>query len=318
MATAMASSPLQALLEGRVSQLLADADQLADESRQRAVRDCTDRLNQAVRRIRQAASLADLGAALVDSSGPFAAGAVLFAIEGETALLKDVRGVEVEELPARFEIPLAAAPALAGAMQSRDPVTAAAVAGEVSAGVAELLGHSPDLRVSILPIVVRGCVPAVFYAWGDAQESALELLAQVAAGAWALLDVPPPPESPPPLVNIAGVSAEPAPAASAGQRNSWEELTPEEQRSHLRAQRFARVRVAQMRLSQADAVQAGRDRRDLYAGLREPIDAARLEFREKFFTPCPGMVDYLHLELVRTLANDDAELLGPDYPGPMV
>jgi hypothetical protein len=30
------------------------------------------------------------------------------------------------------------------------------------------------------------------------------------------------------------------------------------------------------------------------------------------------MVDYLHLELVRTLANDDAEALGKDYPGPMV
>jgi hypothetical protein len=29
-------------------------------------------------------------------------------------------------------------------------------------------------------------------------------------------------------------------------------------------------------------------------------------------------VDYLHLELVRTLANDDVELLGQDYPGPMV
>ena len=30
------------------------------------------------------------------------------------------------------------------------------------------------------------------------------------------------------------------------------------------------------------------------------------------------MVDYLHLELLRTLANDDADLLGSEYPGPMV
>jgi hypothetical protein len=29
------------------------------------------------------------------------------------------------------------------------------------------------------------------------------------------------------------------------------------------------------------------------------------------------MVDYIHVELLRTLANDDAELLGEDYPGPM-
>jgi hypothetical protein len=30
------------------------------------------------------------------------------------------------------------------------------------------------------------------------------------------------------------------------------------------------------------------------------------------------MVDYLHLELVRTLANDDPELLGENYPGVIV
>jgi hypothetical protein len=28
-------------------------------------------------------------------------------------------------------------------------------------------------------------------------------------------------------------------------------------------------------------------------------------------------VDYLHLELVRTLANDEVELLGQEYPGPL-
>ena len=50
---------------------------------------------------------------------------------------------------------------------------------------------------------------------------------------------------------------------------------------------------------------------------RKPIDSARDKFRQDFFLPCPTMVDYLHLELVRTLANDDPELLGTEYPGPM-
>ena len=31
-----------------------------------------------------------------------------------------------------------------------------------------------------------------------------------------------------------------------------------------------------------------------------------------------SMVDYFHLDIVRTLANDDADLLGTDYPGPMI
>jgi hypothetical protein len=73
-----------------------------------------------------------------------------------------------------------------------------------------------------------------------------------------------------------------------------------------------------MRLRHADAVRGGRARRDLYGALREPIEAARAKLRESFFGACPSMVDYLHLELVGTLANDDPELLGENYPGPLV
>jgi hypothetical protein len=111
------------------------------------------------------------------------------------------------------------------------------------------------------------------------------------------------------------VTIEPAPAQPA---SAWDRLPLEEQRIHLRAQRFARVHVAEMRLFQADAVQAGRTGRNLYDALRQSIDAAREAFHQSFFAPCPSMVDYLHLELVRTLANDDPDLLGNNYPGPMV
>ena len=80
----------------------------------------------------------------------------------------------------------------------------------------------------------------------------------------------------------------------------------------------ARVQVAEMRLFEADAVQSGRAQRSLYEALRHPIDAAREIFRHTFFAPCASMVDYLDLELTRTLANDDADLLGKTYPGPLV
>jgi hypothetical protein len=86
----------------------------------------------------------------------------------------------------------------------------------------------------------------------------------------------------------------------------------------LRAQRFARVQVAEMRLFHAEVVQVGRSRRNLYEALRQPIEDARQAFRARFFTGCPSMVDYLHLELTRTLANDDPDLLGSTYPGPLV
>ncbi len=92
----------------------------------------------------------------------------------------------------------------------------------------------------------------------------------------------------------------------------------EEQRPHLQAQRFARVKAAEMRLYRADAVARGRARQNLYAELRPEIDSAREAFRQEFVSACPSMRDYLHLELVHTLANDDGALLGPEYPGPLV
>jgi hypothetical protein len=111
------------------------------------------------------------------------------------------------------------------------------------------------------------------------------------------------------------VTIQPAPPQPA---SAWDRLPPEEQRIHLRAQRFARVQAAGMRLFQGDAVRAGRAGRNLYDTLRNSIDAAREAFRLSFFAPCSSMVDYLHLELVHTLANDDPDLLGNNYPGPVV
>ncbi len=85
-----------------------------------------------------------------------------------------------------------------------------------------------------------------------------------------------------------------------------------------RAQRFARVRVAEIQLYHAAQMKSGRAAGDVYGALKSQMDAARDAYREKFLTPVNGTADYLHAEFVRTLANDDAALLGPEYPGPLV
>jgi hypothetical protein len=83
------------------------------------------------------------------------------------------------------------------------------------------------------------------------------------------------------------------------------------------AQRFARVRVAEIQLYHAAQMKNGRAAGDVYRALKAQMDAARDQYREKFLTPVNGTADYLHVEFVRTLANDDAALLGPEYPGPL-
>jgi len=304
---------LRQLWEERFTQLLSEVETLCDaqaaarvvEARDRARGEAAGELNQAVRRIRRAADVEDLGATLVDAAGAFASHVALFRVDGEVARGVRVRGVpeETAERFAALEIPLRDAAALAGSAESGDPVVAAATGPEVSQTLADLVGHDPAARASVFPIAPRDRVAALLYAWGAVEGASLELLAETAAAVWSGF-APPTPSG---LVTIAPAREAPA----------WDLLSAEDRRLHLRAQREARVHVAEMRLYQAAEVQAGRARGDIYGALGKPIDDARAAFREKYFARCPNMVDYLHLELVRTLAHDDPELLGKNYPGPL-
>jgi hypothetical protein len=326
------ASPLRQMLEGQLSQLSAEVERLFDEARGRARRELADQLNLSVRRIRHAASLDELAATLLDAAGAFAAGAAILRISGGTSSTplhsvvrgEKIRGVAAEPAAAfaALEIPLASAPALASAVESRDPVVAVTAAGEVSAGLVAIASHAHDGRAHIYPLAVKDRVPVLLYCWGVTQGAALEMLAQVSAAVWDSLMAPePPPPTPvaPELVTIAPAPpAAPTPVPVPAPASTWDALSPGEQAIHLRAQRFARVQVAEMRLNEAAAVQSGRAERDLYGALRAHIDGARAKFRESFFARSSSMVDYIHVELVRTLAHDDADLLGKDYPGPLV
>ena len=327
MASSAPSPTLRQILEQRLSQLLVEleatfdehltsqleqrmgpaVEQAATESRDQARLELADLLNQGARRLRQAVDVPDLTATLLDASAPFSVGAAVFLVADGVARGERMRGVPEDRARAfrGLEIPLSSAAALAEAAESGDPVATVTAPNEVSAELGVFAGHPEDARAFIYPLVVRGRSLALLYAWGEVVGSALELLAQVAAAVWTIM--PAPAE----LVTIA--PGQPAPESTA-----WDKLRPEEQQLHLRAQRFARVQVAEMRLFETDAVQSGRAERDLYAALRTRIDAARDSFRKSFFATCPSMVDYLHLELVRTLAHDDVEALGSDYPGPLV
>ncbi len=288
--------PFRQILENRLSQLAAETEMLFADARERARRELAEQLNQAARRLFQAEDVDGMSAILASAAVPYASTVLVFRVAGGTAR------------SAKIEVPLASAAAFSGAIESRDPVIAAATPGEVSAALVDLLGLSPEDRAYIFPLVAGQAVPALLYASGAVQGPALELLSQVAAAAWMRLQ---PAAAPAPnLVSITPLPSNPV--------SPWDRLSSDEQQLHLRAQRWARVRVAEMRLRQSAVVQAARTKGNLYEGLREPVDAAREEFHRLFFAPSSSMVDYLHLELLRTLAHDDADLLGKDYPGPLV
>lgn len=300
-----------------------------------------EELNLAVRRLRKTASLEDLYSVLLDVTVPFCDQAALFSVHEKRVRAERIRrhaGVPAgesaaagERLP-RLEMSTAQAAAFATAIETRDTVIAISAPGEISDALVRLFGHKSNERIHLFPLVVNETVTGVLYATGRVQALPLELLSGVAGlqcqiftlasdrpaatpGAQRLSDQ---------MVTISGRVPNGSPAepavkpTGAGQHKEWRALSRGEQHLHLAAQRFARVQVAEMRLSSLDVVRSASETGDIYGALKLPIDAAREAFRENHMTASPTMVDYLHLELVRSLANDDAILLGPNYPGPLV
>jgi hypothetical protein len=256
-------------------------------------------LNRSVRRLRWFESEEQWSNVLVEATQSFSGRAALFMLRGNSLHLQAARNV----LGDLDDIPLNSAPAFRSAVETRDTVVAVRTSGELSRALAAHLGQAPDKKFHLFPIATRDGVVAVLYADSEqrtVQSDALELLAAMAG---AVIESRAP-HTTNGLVNIAEFSRS--------------ELDPEEHDLHLKAQRFARVRVAEIRLYKSQNVKNGRTERDLYTSLKAEIDSARELFRQDFLSAPVPMVDYLHLELVHTLANDEVELLGPNYPGPLV
>lgn len=284
--------------------LLAGLPEAVEEAIDSAARDAAETLNQAIRRIAQAPNVSDALAALVDSTAPFCAVATVLSLKDGRANTVRSRGTGVASEP----FGIATSPALESLLETKEPVAAAATAGQLSSALVETLGASGGTAY-LFPLKVRLEVVAALGAAGSVQAGAMECLCEAASlKLEILLPPPPPPPPPPPSPQVKEAKREPS---------AWDSLPAEAQRQHLQAQRFSRVKVAELRLYHADLVRDGRAKSDLYGALRGEIDRLRSEY-QKDFASTPTMVDYLHLELLRTLAHDDDRLLGANYPGPLL
>jgi hypothetical protein len=244
-----------------------------------AARHGADELNRALRRIAACQTRDQWAAALADSVAAACSRAALFAVEPPA--LAPLR-------PPGPAIPIEDAPSIAAAIASRDTVVTAATAAQLSTPIAALFKAG---RCTVLPILARDRVAAVLVAAGDPLDLArLEAMAAFASAALERRRATPAPEIPEGAIDEALL---------------------------LRAQRFARVRVAEIRLARSIQVVEGRATRRLYALLKEEIDAARAGYAREVLQASPFMPDYFHEEVVRVLANEDPAVLGDDYPGPL-
>jgi hypothetical protein len=230
-----------------------------------------------------------------------------------------------------FRAPLAEIPAAVTVSDSLDTVIAMATPGELSEPLAAALGAPEGSRICLIPITVGRAsanrrVVAILFAWNGAEPVDVNILELLCSLAGATLDasfergqattVAPAGQ----VVNITPVQAIAAPPApelpAVKAAPAFSSLSREDQELHSRAQRFARVRVAEMRLYQPEQVRNGRENNRLYMALRGEMDRSRTQFKHEFMHS-PSMIDYFHMEIIRTLANDDEFLLGVEYPGPL-
>ena len=222
---------------------------------------------------------------------------MLLGLEGEpglnTAIVQQLTytvGLMLETLSGRTVVPTAAL------LEPGDMTTGAEVAAPraPTADLFELEEGAPT------PAMVRPIPPEVTPLVADASAT-VHLKVPVAP------KVPPPPPAaaappapvgapPPPVV------APPTPAAPG--------RLPEEERKHEEARRFARLLVSEIRLYNEQAVQAGKIARDIYQRLKDDIDRSREMYDQRVSADVRGSSNYFHDELVRILADGEADALG--------
>jgi hypothetical protein len=96
------------------------------------------------------------------------------------------------------------------------------------------------------------------------------------------------------------------------------ELSPEEEKLHNDARRFARLLVSEIKLYNEQQVAEGRQNYDLYDRLKDDIDRSRQMYDKRVAASVAERFDYFFDELVNTLAEGESSKLGADCPGPTV
>ncbi|MBV8052603.1 MAG: hypothetical protein JOZ80_15540 [Acidobacteriaceae bacterium] len=110
---------------------------------------------------------------------------------------------------------------------------------------------------------------------------------------------------------VAAVSG--AAAAAAPARDAFAQMSPEDAEIHRKAQRFARLLTDEIKLYNQAKVAEGRKHKDVYDRLKEDIEKSRATYAKRYGNTAAAKGDYFNNEVIRSLAEDDATLMGPNF-----
>lgn len=171
------------------------------------------------------------------------------------------------------------------------------------------------------PIPVPVQEPAVAYSAPQMRETAIPSAPPVRP-APAPAPRPAPAPAPPPA---AAPAPAPQPAVSALEERPSTQFVPpsglqrggalaggggDAAKKHDEARRFARLLVSEIKLYNESKVEQGRRSRDLYERLKDDIDRSRQMYEERISEDVRKASNYFYDELVRILADGDAQALG--------
>jgi len=302
-------------------------------------------VNRAVSRVLQPTGQSEIMAAVLQSASGFAGRCALFVRRGESFSFWRGEGFAAETVSDLKSLSAPASQSGAFKEAAENLIAVSTVRNEdamPSAMVTALAGAADD-ALFLFPIVVQGRAVATLYAdsgsnAGSVEASALEILARVtglsletaagraaasaahplmaqtaAAPAEAEPEVAAPPPPPPPTP----VSPEPTAAPAIPPPPDPNSLPDGDRDSHKKAYRSARVAVQDLLAypQNQDRIAEGRKNNTLYRLLKEEIDKNRDTYQKRYGQTAARSYDYLHFELVTKLAENNPEVLGPDYPG---
>ena len=90
-------------------------------------------------------------------------------------------------------------------------------------------------------------------------------------------------------------------------------MSAEDQETHRKAQRFARLLVDEIKLYNQAKVAEGRKNKDLYDRLKETIEKTRATYQKRYGNTVAASANYLQHEIIRSLAEDDLSIMGANF-----
>jgi hypothetical protein len=306
------------VIADRFSQLELTLRPRMARARLEVARGITQVLNECFTRMRRFESDRSWCEAMLDAVGALSRRSAFFSVRGDDLCLQSGRSLDPETKFPPSEVPYAAAPAFHRVITSGKTHSIIRNSTELSIPIAAMFGSDSDARALLVPVTTGDRVPGVLYVEDPVDPSAVEVVA-VMAGAvlekhLRLFESVRSTGGP---VRTVAVNPNDAaqPSVEGPEELEISAAAPPRARNplQLEAERFARVEVARLLLAHTPAVSEGRRDRKLYRALHDDIDGVRAKYQARFH----GVRDYLHGELVRTLALNDVSLLGTDYPGPI-